>query len=119
MSTVSDIPTKEDLEEFRELGYTRQGIADFYGVTLAQVKRWISDFQVPKKVTQKPKTGGEDSKINRSLSLPPDFGLTVIEKAQEILGSRMVYDKHRGYFVDGQPMSCDKIVKMAGVKKDT
>ena len=117
MAEISDFPTKEDLEEYRELGYTRQEIADYYGVTLAQVKRWISEFNVPKKVTPKTQTGG--GKISRSLSLPPDFGLTLIEKAQEVLGSRMVYDRHRGYFVDGQPMSTDRIVKMAGVKKDS
>lgn len=116
MADISEFPTKEELEECRELGYTRQEIADCYGVTLAQVKRWISELNVPKKVTPKSPIGG--GKISRSLSLPPDYGLTIIEKAQEVLGPRMVYDRHRGYFVDGQPMSTDRIVKLAGVKKD-
>lgn len=119
MTETSEIPTQKDLKEFRELGYTRQEIADYYGVTLAQVKRWISEFNVPKKVTQRSKFGGDEGKISRSLSLPPDYGMTLMEKAQEVLGPRLVYLKHKGYFVDGRPMSCERIVKMAGVKKDT
>lgn len=118
MADISEIPTKEELKEYRELGFTRQEIADHYGVTLAQVKRWISELNVPKKVTPKSDNGMEDTKIKRSTALPPDYGMPLMEKAQEVLGSRMVYLKHRGYFVDGQPMSCDAIVKMAGVKKD-
>lgn len=117
MTDFSEIPTKKDLEEFRELGYTRQEIAEHYGVTLAQVKRWISELNVPKKVALKT-SEGEESKIVRSLSLPSDYGMTLMEKAQEVLGPRLVYKKHLGYFVDGQPKSCDAIVKMAGVKKD-
>lgn len=117
MADTSEIPTQEDLKEFRELGYTRQEIADHYGVTLAQVKRWISELNVPKKVALKT-SEGEESKITRSLSLPADYGMTLMEKAQEVLGPRLVYKKHVGYFVDGQPRSCDAIVKMAGVKKD-
>lgn len=118
MAENSEIPTQKDLKEFRELGYTRQEIADHFGVTLAQVKRWISELNVPKKVTQRSASEGEESRITRSLSLPADYGMTLMEKAQEVLGPRLVYKKHVGYFVDGQPRSCDAIVKMAGVKKD-
>ena len=118
MAENSEIPTQKDLKEFRELGYTRQEIADHFGVTLAQVKRWISELNVPKKVTKRSASEGGESRITRSLSLPADYGMTLMEKAQEVLGPRLTYRKHVGYFVDGQPRSCDAIVKMAGVKKD-
>ena len=107
-------PTKEELEKLRELGLTRQGIADHYNVSIAQVKRWIASFEVSKKTRSRPIIGS--ARVSRGISLPPNYGITLVEQAQNLLGSRMTHDRHKGYCVDGRPMKVTDIVKMLGLE---
>lgn len=107
-------PTKKELEELRDLKYSRAAIAAKYGVSLAQVKRWLTDHDITNRGRKKVTI--DSARVNRGVSLPTNYGITLVEQAQTLLGSRMVHDKHHGYKVDGRPMKVTDIVKMLGLK---
>ena len=102
-------PSKSELEQLREAGLTRKNIASQYGVSLSQVKRWISDLKVNKKIISKPVILKQRVKSNR---LPDDAGMTVIERAKKILGPRLEM-KRAGYFLDGRICGVDRILREA------
>jgi uncharacterized protein YjcR len=111
---VSDkfIPTKQDLIDMRAEGFTREEIADYYGVTLSKVKRWLKKYgfsRVPKQVPPPPSTPVTDE-------LPFDTGMTIMERAKLILGNRLTEDRHKGYCLDGRPAKTDRIIEAAGLK---
>lgn len=107
-------PTKEELEELRELKYSRSEIAEHFGVSLAQVKRWLTDYDITKR--NRKKVTIDSARVSRGIPLPTNYGVTLVEQAQNILGTRMVHDKHHGYKVDGRPMKVTDIVNMLGLK---
>lgn len=49
-----------------------------------------------------------------ALILPPDDGLTPIDKAQAILRDRLEVTK-RGFFLDGRPVDTYKVLDAAGI----
>ena len=104
-------PTKEELEEVREK-HTREQIADMYGVSVSQVKRWISNLGVKKKINR----GGETREKVKPRRVEPsyDSGLPLMEKAKLRLGDRMV-EKKDGYWLDGRPVSSNRIAEAAGL----
>ena len=110
-------PTRDDLINLREAkGMTREQIAEHYDVSLATVRRWIKELKVPrpsKQVRYK-----EPSHLTRlgEIVAEPDDGLTVMEKAKDILGDRLVEKRGLGYFLDGRPASSIKVVHAAGLK---
>lgn len=101
-------PDRETLTKLRQEGMTRDEIAAYYGVTLARVKRWISDLEVPTPRIKK-------AKKSETPPLDMDDGLTLIERAQRILGRRMGED-YRGYLLDGRPVRVDILIQSAGLK---
>lgn len=109
-----EAPSKEQLEELRTEGYTREELADMFDVSLSQVKRWITELKVTKKIVRK---GGarHRTKVSNGQPLPEDYGMNVLERAQRTLGDRMTYRKGCGYYLDGRLVSVDQILSAAGV----
>jgi transposase len=111
MKNQSPTPDREDIIALRKQGMNREDIAKYYGVALSRVKRWISDLDIPAPVApRKPKhkpTDGED--------LGQDYGLTKVERAKQVLGSRMGQD-YRGYLLDGRPVRVDILIQAAGLE---
>lgn len=107
-----DSPTTEELMGLRNSGLTRQQIADKFGVSLSQVKRWIADMNVEPRRNKRSKRGqGENRPRYASL----DEGVPLMEKAKQILGPRLQED-HRGYLLDGRPVSSWKVVEAAKLR---
>lgn len=46
--------------------------------------------------------------------LPPDDGLTLVDRAQAILGNRLKITK-RGFFLDDHPVNTAAVLKAAGI----
>jgi len=105
-------PDKDELVRLRDLGWSRQRIADWYGVSIARVKRWINEMNLPAVTNRRSK-----SKIAHveSVGLGDDDGLTLIEKAKMKLGTRMTQD-YRGYLLDGRLVRIDILLSAAGLK---
>jgi hypothetical protein len=103
-----DKPTKEVLQSLRDNGETRGSIAEKYGVSTSRVKRWLHDLGVTKKINKKIQPAPP-------LSLPWDEGLTLSEKCQLRLGSRMK-ETSAGYYLDGRLSSLTRIAETAGLK---
>lgn len=106
------MPSREELEELRDEGMTREQIADHYGVPLSRVKRWLkkqgfgrAERRIPSEPTNLP-----------AAELPFDTGMTIMEKAKLILGNRLKEDRHLGYLLDGRVTSTDKIIEAARLK---
>jgi transposase len=111
-------PNREKLIELRfTKGMTREDIADHFEVSIATVRRWIKDLNVPRPTRSKP------SKRDKSLSpsgeiiakLDPDERYTSLEVAQMRLGGRLIEVKGFGYYLDGRPARIDAILEAAGV----
>lgn len=110
-------PTRDELVDLREKqGLTREQIAEHYDVSLATVRRWIRDLNVPRPSKQvrykQPTHLSRDGAIIADL----DDGLTVMERAQKILGDRLVEKRGYGYMLDGRPASSKAVVHAAGLK---
>ena len=112
---VTPIPTKEELEALRDAGKTREQIAEIYGVSLSQVKRWISSRKVRKKIIRK----DNESKplvVTRHPSIIDDDGLPLMERAQRILGDRLTEKRGIGYRLDGRVCSIERVLEAAGLQ---
>jgi predicted transcriptional regulator len=116
MTEADTTALRARLDVLREEGKSRQEIADALGVTIYQVKRWISAFGVkPKKVQKTSKPPTKQREKPRYVAL--DEGMTVMNMAKVVLGPRMGED-HRGYTLDGRPCSSWQLLKAAGVKAE-
>jgi hypothetical protein len=106
------MPSRAEFTQLRELGYTREEMAEHFGVPLSRIKRWLSrhGFARPeRKVPVEP--------VNLPIAeLPLDTGMTMMERAKAILGHRLTECRHRGYVLDGRVAGADKIIEAAGLK---
>jgi hypothetical protein len=111
---VSDdyVPSKEELIEMRKEGFTREEIAEYFGVSLSRVKRWLKNYgfsRAPKQTPPPPSNPLADE-------LPYDTGMTMMERAKMILGTRLTEDRHKGYCLDGRPAKTGRIIAAAGLE---
>ncbi|WNL50673.1 transcriptional regulator [Ruegeria phage RpAliso] len=106
-------PARDTLIDLRfERGMTREDIAEHYGVSIATVRRWIKDLDVPRPRRKKQK---------RSPNLAPngaiigdyDGGYSRFEKARIKLGARLIDRPGYGYYLDGRPATIDAIYAAA------
>lgn len=95
---------------------TREQIKDYYGVSLTTVRRWIKELKVPRPSKQARNTQSRHLTRFGEIVAEPDDGLTVMERATAILGSRLTEKRGMGYFLDGRPVSSAKVVAAAGLK---
>ena len=107
-------PNAEDLEALRDQGLTRQQIAEHYGVSLARVKRWIKQFDLPMKVKREEPVASPEPVTNPDGGKSFDEGLSLMDRCKNVLGRRMSED-HRGYLLDGRPCSSMQIRRAAGL----
>lgn len=103
-------PPPDELQALRDSGLNREEIAAHYGVSLTTVKRWISIH----KITKPAKRAGKRKQEPRR-RIAPDDGMTLIDKAKEVLGSRLKEDRYRGYLLDGRPVRTDAVIAAAGL----
>jgi len=110
-------PTRDELINLRETeGLTREQIAEHYQVSLTTVRRWIKEMKIPR--PSKQARNAQTSPLSRfgEIIAEPDDGITIMERAQMILGSRLVERRGVGYILDGRPSSTRKVVHAAGLK---
>ncbi len=110
MRGSSATPSREDLIALREKGFNRDKIAEYYGVPLSRVKRWIRDMDIP--VIEGKRRDTDTPPIKRQKR--SEDGLTVLERARRVLGKRMSED-YRGYLLDGRPVRIDYLLQVAGI----
>lgn len=111
--------TKEQIEDLREYNWTREQIADHFGISLSRLKRLISSMDVKKKVVKTNKVK-EVKKPNKGQKLPTNYGMTRLDIAKAVLGDRFKEDKIRGcYLLDGVPTNINKILDAADVSLDS
>lgn len=106
-------PSREDLIELRfEHNMTREDIAERYGVSTATVRRWIRDFDIPRPRSSRKNRDGSVTPIGELIA-EPDDGFTVLERAQLVLGPRLLERPGYGYYLDGRPAHIDRIIEAA------
>lgn len=108
-------PSRDELVRLRESGLNREEIADYYGVPLSRVKRWISELKVPASTKAISVHARSRNKAEVIVSLGMDHGMTLIDKARLVLGKRMSED-YRGYLLDGRPCRVDVLIRAAGLQ---
>lgn len=110
-------PTREHLIYLREKeGMTRDQIAEYYNVSLTTVRRWIREFNVPRPTKQRDHNPNKAISRNGEIIAPLDDGLTILERAEKILGDRLTEKRGMGYFLDGRPVNVSTVIKAAGLK---
>jgi len=112
MKTPIPAPDRAELVRMRQQGLTREQIAEHFGVALSRVKRWIKELNVPPDgFIRKEKIQHSEGEV-----LTIDHGLTLVERAKNVLGPRMVEDRNRGYLLDGRPVRVDILIRAAGLE---
>jgi Homeodomain-like domain-containing protein len=111
--TESPTPDREDILKLRQQGLNRDQIAEFYGVSLSRVKRWIREMDIP--MPGQAGGGKPKQKSTDGTKLGDEYGMTLVERAKRILGRRMSEDR-RGYLLDGRLCRVDILIIAAGLK---
>ena len=110
-------PTRDNLIRLREdKGMTREQIADYYGVSLTTVRRWIKELKVPRPTKHARNQPSKLRALFGETITDPDDGFTVMELAEQILGDRPVIKRHHGFVLDGRPVNTRTVVEAAGLK---
>jgi transposase len=110
-------PTREDLIKLRETdGMTREQIAEHYSVSLTTVRRWIKDLKIPRPTKQARNTRASHLTRFGEIVAEPDDGITVMERAQAILGTRLTERRGYGFYLDGKPANTAAVIHGAGLK---
>lgn len=105
-----DSPPKDHLNDLRIAGFTRDEMAALYDVSLPRMKRWITKLGVaPRPMKEKKESDREKPRY-----MPVDDGISLMDECRQVLDSRMGED-HRGYLLDGRPVSSHQIVSAAGL----
>lgn len=110
-------PTRDDLIRLREdEGMTREQIAEYYAVSPTTIRRWIKEFKVPRPSKQaRNQTCKTLTRLGKTVA-EPDDGITVMERAEKILGPRLTERRGVGYILDGRPVHIRRVVEAAGLK---
>jgi transposase len=95
---------------------TREQIAEFYGVSLTTVRRWIKELKIPRPTKQARKQPHRNITRFGEIIADPDDGYTLMERAEQILGDRLVEKRGYGYFLDGRPVHSTRVIHAAGLK---
>lgn len=104
--------TRDRLKELRDLGLTRQQIADELHTSLATCKRLLTLHGL---TNTRPARISEPRQIeDRS----PEAGMTVLERAKMRLGDRMQRTP-KGYTLDGRLVSSFDLIRAAGLGAET
>ena len=112
--TREKTPSREKLIELRfEKGMTREDIAAHFEVSIATVRRWIKDMNVPRtNKSAKPKRP-KNITASGEIIAEIDDGRTSLDRALTALETRVVEFRGKGYYLDGRPASIDDILAAA------
>lgn len=113
MKNAVPTPDRDELIKLRQQGLSRDQIAEHYGVALSRVKRWVKDLSIPTVPSRSPATMRKQRSPDAN-SVGDEYGMTLIERAKFVLGSRMTQD-YRGYLLDGRPVRVDILIRAAGL----
>lgn len=116
MTNEVSTPSRELLVELRfEKGMTREGIAEYFNTSVATVRRWIKELDVPRPVRKKKPQRLQSISSSGEIIGQIDDGYSRFEKARILLEGRVVDRTGRGYYLDGRPSSAEAIMNAAGV----
>lgn len=109
-------PSREKLIELRfEKGMTREDIAEYFDVSIATVRRWIKELDVPRPTRRaRPKKPKHLTSAGEIVAKLGD-GYNKLERAKMKLGGRLIEKPGYGYYLDGRPAHVDRIIEAAGV----
>jgi transposase len=115
MTTPRDkAPSREKLIELRfEKGMTREGIAEHFDVSIATVRRWIKEMEVPRPSRRtRPKRPKHLTPSGEIVAEMGD-GYNRFERARIKLEGRVIDYTVRGYCLDGTLASAEEIIEVA------
>lgn len=107
-------PTREKLIELRfEKGMTREDIAEHYDVSIATVRRWIKEMEVPRPSRRSRPKRPKHLTSSGEIVAKADDHYNKLERARITLEGRVVERSGRGYYLDGKPASAEEIIAAA------
>jgi hypothetical protein len=116
MANKPTLPTKEQIDELRASGKTREVIAAEFGVTLGTLKRLITEYGcVPRLTKAAVKRAAKPARVReKPRYADPGEGEGLMDRAKVILGDRMS-ERYGCYYLDGRPTSSWRLVEEAGL----
>ncbi len=109
-------PSRNDIIHLREdKGMTREQIAEHYDVSVGTVRRWIKDLNIPRPTRRSRPESLVNMTPSGGLIGRIDSGLTSLERAITILGSRFSEHRHKGYMLDGRPVNINVLLQEAKI----
>lgn len=114
MTNRDKTPSREKLIELRfEKSMTREDIAENCGVSIATVRRWIKELDVPRPTRRARARRPKFLTSIGEIVADAGDGYNRFERARKVLQGRVV-DRHgRGYYLDGRPASAEFIITTA------
>lgn len=105
------IPTRTLLIKLRfEQGMTREDISEYFDVSIATVRRWIKELDVPRPSRRKRPKRPSNITARGEIVARVDDHYSPFERARINLGGRVVEFRGRGYYLDGKPVSAEEII---------
>ena len=109
--TGQTTPSRAALIELRfEHGMTREGIAEHHAVSIATVRRWIRDLDVPRPTRRSRPKRAKHLTPSGEIVAKTDDMYTDLERARINLEGRVVEFHKKGYYLDGRPGSAAEII---------
>ena len=103
--------TRDDLIYLQdEMRMSKEDIAVKYGRSLRTVVRWFREKKVPPAQSRRPSKILTSAEACQYLSMD---GETSLEKAQSILGGRLMERIGYGYYLDGKPCTISALLTAA------
>jgi transposase len=107
-------PSREKLVSLRfDKGMTREDIAEHFDVSIATVRRWIKEMDVPRPSRRKRPKRPKNITSRGEIVARTEDHYNRLERALLTLGGRVVEFTGRGYYLDGLPVSAEEVVAAA------
>lgn len=108
------MPSRAELMELREMGLTRDEIAERFGVSLSLVKLWVKRLNCRIDSRAVPRRPSLKARNTDDLELDDEAGLLPLEIAKKRLSGRWS-ERHGSYYLDGKVARTDQLLAAAGV----
>ena len=108
------VPSRSELIKLRfDDGMTREDIAEHFDVSIATVRRWIRDLEIPRPSRRRAAKRPSHLTSSGEIVANPLSGETSLERARKILQGRVIERLGYGYYLDGRPATIDEILRAA------
>ena len=105
-------PSRERLIELRfKKAMTREDIAEHFEVSIATVRRWIKELDIPRPIRRTQQNRPKHLTSLGEIVANPGDGYTSMERARIRLGGRLLLLHGKGYYLDGRPAHVDTILE--------